>query len=90
MPCYAVPLYLQPHNLSFVRHAALPHIYKVKGVKEENAKGAWWGLEIDLAGPVQEKEVYAAAKAFHANILSGAVEVAPPPASENATANDGF
>lgn len=66
------------------------HIYKIKGVKEENAKGSWWGLDIELVGPVQEKEVYAAAKAFHANIISGAVEVAPPPASENAAASDGF
>jgi hypothetical protein len=54
------------------------HIYTVKGVKEENAKGSWWGVEIVINGPVEEAEIYANAKAFNKSVNSGAVEVAPP------------
>lgn len=54
------------------------HMYTVKSVKEENEKGKWHGVLIDMEGPVQDKELYEAAKAFHDQIVSGLVEVTYP------------
>lgn len=57
------------------------HIYTIKGVKEENAKGSWWGVEVSVNSLVQDAELYAKAKEFHKQVASGAVEVSPPPAA---------
>lgn len=42
---------------------------------ESNDKGAWHGIKFELAGKVNRAEVYAAAKAFHATVIRGGVEV---------------
>lgn len=54
------------------------HIYSVKTVKEENDKGVWRGIDITMEGAVSDPDLYAAAKAFHAQIVAGKVETAPP------------
>ncbi len=54
------------------------HIYKLTSVKEENSKGSWWGVEIEMVEPVGDAELYAKAKAFHNSVASGDVEVAQP------------
>ena len=54
------------------------HIYKLTSVKEENSKGSWWGVEIEMVEPVGDAEFYAKAKAFHNSVASGDVEVAQP------------
>lgn len=54
------------------------HIYKLTSVKEENSKGKWYGVEIDIVGPVEDAELYLSAKRFNASVNAGAVEVAPP------------
>lgn len=54
------------------------HIYDVRTLKESNDKGSWFGVEIDMVGPVADAELYAAARAFHDQIVSGKVEVAQP------------
>lgn len=59
-------------------------MYKLKPIKEENAKGSWWGIEITRVGFVEDGELYAKAKEFHKQVASGAVEVAPPPAAADA------
>lgn len=64
------------------------HVYRLTTVKESNDQGIWWSYEIDTKGPVQDPELYAAAKAFHAQVATGAVEVAPPVADVDA-ADDG-
>ena len=64
------------------------HVYKLKAVKEKNAKGEWWGLEVDMVGAVEDGNLYAAAKAFHGSVSAGEVEVAPPPSPADA-AGDG-
>jgi hypothetical protein len=56
-------------------------IYKLKPIKEENSKGSWWGLDISRVGFIEDGELYGRAKDFHSQVASGAVEVAPPPAS---------
>jgi hypothetical protein len=47
----------------------------VTTVGESNDKGTWFGVKFELAGQVDRSEVYAAAKAFHANIAKGGVQV---------------
>lgn len=44
-------------------------------VPESNDKGTWFGIRFGLEGTVARSEVYAAAKAFHAKVAKGAVEV---------------
>ncbi len=66
------------------------HVYKLKAIKEENSKGSWWGLDIELVEPVQDAELYNKAKEFHASVASGAVEVAPPPAEHEGGSDDRF
>ena len=44
-------------------------------VGESNDKGTWFGVKFELAGQVDRSEVYAAAKAFHASIAKGGVQV---------------
>jgi hypothetical protein len=65
------------------------HMYKITSKKEENSKGVWYGLEIDIVGPIDDANVYAAAKKFNQAVNSGAVEVAPPAPAEEA-ASDKF
>ena len=42
---------------------------------ESNDKGNWFGIVPKLDGLVESKELYAAAKAFHATVAKGGVEV---------------
>jgi len=64
-------------------------IYKLKPIKEENSKGSWWGLDISRVGFIEDGELYGRAKDFHAQVASGAVEVAPPPAAAEAGGDAG-
>ena len=54
------------------------HVYKLKAVKEENSKGSWWGLDIELVEPVQDAETYARAKEFNKQVAAGEVKVQEP------------
>lgn len=64
------------------------HIYKLSSKKEENSKGSWYGVEVDLVGPIEDGDVYMAAKKFNQNVNAGAVEVAQPVASADAGGTD--
>lgn len=69
------------------------HVYKLSAVKEENSKGSWWGIEIDLVEPVSDAELYQKAKQFHNSVAAGDVEVAPPqpqPDVESSGSDDRF
>lgn len=59
-------LYTPPTFANYVR---------VTSAGESNDKGTWFGVKFELAGQVDRSEVYAAAKAFHANIAKGGVQV---------------
>ncbi len=61
-----------------VNPPSFSHIYKLSTVKEENSKGSWYGVNIDLHGIVQDGALYAKAKAFHASVAAGDVQVAQP------------
>jgi hypothetical protein len=54
------------------------HIYKLTGVKEENSKGSWWGINIELVEPVVDGEIYNKAKEFSKQVLAGEVQVSEP------------
>lgn len=62
--------------------ASYSHTYELTTVKEENAEGSWWGLDVKIVGPITDPALYAAAKAFHDSIMSGMVETATPPEGE--------
>lgn len=67
---------------------------RVTTVGESNDKGTWFGVKFELAGQVDRPEIYAAAKAFHANIAKGGVQVkyedAPEDGGSSASAASGF
>lgn len=52
------------------------HMYAMSSKKKQNDKGTWWAPEVDMVGPVKAPGLYAMAKAFHAQVTSGAVVVA--------------
>lgn len=65
---------------AFYNPPSFSHVYKCTTVSEENDKGKWKGVLIDLVGPVTDRSLYQAAKDFHALIVAGKVEVSAPPA----------
>jgi hypothetical protein len=51
------------------------HIYRLTTQAESNDKGKWFGWEIEKVGAVEDKSVYAAAKAFASQVSAGDVRV---------------
>ena len=51
------------------------HLYRLTTQAESNDKGKWYGWEIEKVGPVEDMNVYAAAKAFATQINAGDVKV---------------
>lgn len=66
--------------------ASFSHQYRLSTVKESNDQGTWHGVQFDPAGPVVDKEVYAAAKLLNQQVLAGTVQVAQP--DDNVGAGD--
>ncbi len=64
------------------------HIYKLKSAKEENSKGAWWGVDVDLVGQVEDAETYARAKEFSKQVSAGEVKVQEPVSDATAAGGD--
>ncbi|TXH50790.1 MAG: hypothetical protein E6Q97_19655 [Desulfurellales bacterium] len=54
------------------------HVYKLKAVKEENSKGSWWGVDVELVEPVSDAELYLRAKEFNKQVAAGEVKVQEP------------
>jgi len=50
-------------------------VYRLTTVAESNDKGKWFGWEVERVGSVEDKNVYAAAKAFAMSVSSGEVKV---------------
>ena len=44
--------------------ASYSHVYNLKTVQQSNEKGTWFGWNVAMIGPVQDENVYEAAKAF--------------------------
>ena len=54
--------------------ASYSHVYKLSTVQQSNDKGTWFGWNIEKVGPVQDKNLYAAAKSFAESCKSGDVK----------------
>lgn len=54
------------------------HVYKLSGIKEENSKGSWWGIQVELVEQVAEAELYMKAKEFSQSVAAGEVQVSEP------------
>ena len=65
------------------------HIYKLSGVKEENSKGSWWGVNVEIAEAVSDGDLYMKAKDFSKQVAEGAVQVSEPVA-DGGTEDDRF
>ena len=50
------------------------HIYNLKAVQMSNDKGTWFGWDVSLKGPIQDKAVYEIAKTFSDRVNKGEVE----------------
>jgi len=73
---------------AFYNPPTFSHVYELHSVKESNDKGIWFGVEAALIELVASGELYAAAKAFHAQVVAGKVEVAPPVQETESAAED--
>jgi len=51
------------------------NVVRLTTTPESNDKGTWFGVRCELTGRVGEPELYAAAKAFHASVTAGIVDV---------------
>ena len=54
--------------------AAYSHVYNLKTVQQSNDKGTWFGWNVALVGPVQDKNLFETAKQFASSVSTGAVE----------------
>ena len=55
--------------------AAYSHVYKLSTVQQSNDKGTWFGWAIEKIGPVQDKNMYEAAKQFASSVGNNQVQV---------------
>jgi|TARA_A200000159_G_scaffold106694_1_gene99452 hypothetical protein len=53
--------------------AMYSHVYSLKTVQQSNDKGTWFGWNIEKVGPVQDKDLYEAAKSFASSVNKGDV-----------------
>jgi len=53
--------------------AMYSHVYNLKTVQQSNDKGTWFGWTIEKVGPVQDKDLYEAAKSFAGSVNKGDV-----------------
>ena len=53
--------------------AMCSHVYNLKTVQQSNDKGTWFGWSIEKVGPVQDKDLYEAAKSFASSVNKGDV-----------------
>ena len=51
------------------------HIYNLKTVAESNNLGNWFGWDISRVGPVEDIDIYNAAKTFADSVAKGEVKV---------------
>ena len=60
--------------------AMYSHIYEITAVKEENAEGSWWGMEVNLVKKTEDEDptLFQLAENFYTQIQQGTVEVATP------------
>lgn len=75
------------HSTGMITPPTYANTVRMTTVPESNDKGTWFGVRFELTGFVNQPDVYQAAKAFHASVSKGAVEVKY--AEEEAPASSG-
>tara|TARA_R110002153_G_scaffold87579_1_gene216409 strand:+ start:1236 stop:2033 length:798 start_codon:yes stop_codon:yes gene_type:complete len=68
--------------------ASYSHVYNLKTVEQSNDKGTWYGWTISKVGPVQDKNLYAAAKSFAESIRDGDVKTKHSEEETESKSND--
>ena len=53
------------------------HIYRLSTVQMSNDKGTWFGWDVKMVGPVQDKNIYERAKSFSESVGKGEVQTKP-------------
>jgi hypothetical protein len=48
--------------------ASYSHVYNLSTVQQSNDKGTWFGWNVTKVGPVQDKNLYEAAKQFASSV----------------------
>lgn len=51
------------------------HLYRLTTQAESNDKGKWFGWEVEKIGPIEDADMYVAAKQFAATVTSGEAKV---------------
>lgn len=69
---------------STINPPSFSHVYRLSTAKEENSKGSWYGVNVDLVGAVQDAQLYQKARAFHASVAAGDVQTQRPENDEPA------
>ena len=64
-------------------------VYQLASLKKQNDKGTWWTPEVSPVGEVANTGLYAQAKAFHASVTAGSVQVAHDTIDESAVSGGG-
>lgn len=76
-------------NGAMITPPSFSHTYLVTTEKEQNDKGTWYSFNFDLKERVSDPALYAAAKDFYAQIVSGKVVVQPPADDEHDAEDSG-
>ena len=53
------------------------HIYRLSTVQMSNDKGTWFGWDVKMVGPVEDKNIYERAKSFSESVGKGEVQTKP-------------
>lgn len=54
------------------------HMYRLTAVKEQNEKGSWWGIAIEIGDIIVSAPLYAAARQFSEEATAGNIIVSEP------------
>ena len=79
----ALALKIEVGNKSFTP-PMYSHTYVAKTVEEDNDIGSWSGWLIGEPTPIDNAELYAAAKKLHDDVTRGGIKTAPPPSLDGA------
>lgn len=65
-------------NGKVYKPASFSHVYTLTTVKEENNKGSWWSVVIEIDSEITNGDVYSAARTCNVDVMKGAVQASEP------------
>jgi hypothetical protein len=69
---------MQRQDGSYFTPAMFSHQYRITTVPESNDKGSWFGLKVEIVGPVDIADLYRASKSFRDAVSSGEIKEQTP------------